>query len=237
MSPALSVCGLTKRYAAVEAVHDVTFEVKSGEIFGLIGPNGAGKSTTLECVLGLCEPDQGRILVRGIDVRASPSPAKELLGAQLQESALPDAMTPRQALRLCGSFYRRAARPDDLIDRFQLREKADARYATLSGGQRQRLALALAFVGEPEVVILDEPTAGLDPSVRRELHALIASQRAAGRTLVFTTHHLEEARTLCDRVALLDRGRLVALDAPEALIAQSRPPARNLDDVFLRLTS
>ena len=162
----------------------------------------------------------GSIAVLGIDVRSDPAAAKQKIGAQLQSSALPDGMTPRQALTLCASFYPRAARPDDLIERFLLGEKADARFSTLSGGQRQRLALALAFVNEPEVVVLDEPTAGLDPPARRELHALIAAQRAAGKTLVFTTHHLEEARTLCDRVAFIDRGSLVALDAPEALIAR-----------------
>jgi len=220
MPTALSVRGLNKRYGAVEAVRGVTFEVGAGEIFGLIGPNGAGKSTTLECVLGLCEPDSGAISVAGIDARSDPAGARQKVGAQLQASALPDGMTPRQALRLCASFYDRAARPEDLIGRFDLGEKADARFSTLSGGQRQRLALALAFVNEPEVVILDEPTAGLDPPARRQLHELIAAQRSEGRTIVFTTHYLEEARSLCDRVAIIDRGSLVALDATEALVAR-----------------
>jgi ABC-2 type transport system ATP-binding protein len=218
---ALSVRALAKRYESVEAVRGVSFEVAAGEIFGLIGPNGAGKSTTLECVLGLCEPDSGSILVRGVDIRSRNSEAKSVVGAQLQGAGQPDAMTPRQALRLCASFYRSAARPDDLIERFLLREKADSRYSSLSGGQRQRLALAMAFVNEPEIVILDEPTAGLDPPARRELHTLIAGQRSAGRTIVFSTHHLEEARSLCDRIALIDRGLLVAVDRPEALIARS----------------
>jgi len=217
---ALSVRALAKRYESVEAVRGVSFDVAAGEIFGLIGPNGAGKSTTLECVLGLCEPDSGSIYVRGINIRSKKSDAKSLVGAQLQGAGQPDAMTPRQALRLCASFYRRAARPDDLIERFLLKEKADARYSTLSGGQRQRLALAMAFVNEPEIVILDEPTAGLDPPARRELHTLIAAQRSAGRTIVFSTHHLDEARSLCDRIALIDRGLLVAVDKPEALIAR-----------------
>jgi ABC-2 type transport system ATP-binding protein len=218
---ALSVRALTKRYETVEAVRDVSFDVAAGEIFGLIGPNGAGKSTTLECILGLCAPDSGSVSVQGVDIRAAASQAKSVIGAQLQVSGQPDAMTPRQALTLCASFYGRAARPQDLIERFLLTEKADARYSSLSGGQRQRLALAMAFVNEPQIVILDEPTAGLDPPARRELHGLIAAQRSAGRTIVFSTHYLEEARSLCDRIALIDRGVLVAVDAPEALIARS----------------
>jgi ABC-2 type transport system ATP-binding protein len=221
MSVALALRGLTKNYGSVAALKEVSLDVATGEIFGLIGPNGAGKTTLLECVLGLCQPDAGTVVVQGVDLRLQPAAAREKLGAQLQTSALPNAMTPRQALRLCGSFYAQAAAPDDLLRRFQLTEKADARFSSLSGGQRQRLALALAFVNDPDLVILDEPTAGLDPPARRELHALIAAQRAAGRTIVFSTHYLAEARALCDRVAFLDRGVLVALDSPDALIARS----------------
>ena len=218
---AIAVRSLTKRYGATVAARDVSFEVAQGEIFGLIGPNGAGKTTVLECILGLIRPDVGEILVRGIDVRTQPALAKEKLGAQLQTSALPDAMTPRQALKLCGAFYRSAAAPAALFQQFDLHDKADVRYSALSTGQKQRLALALAFVSQPEVVVLDEPTASLDPAARRELHALIAAQRTAGRTIIFTTHYLEEARLLCDRVALMAGGRLVAVDTPAALIAQS----------------
>jgi len=223
---ALSVRELEKRYDSIQAVKGISFDVAVGEIFGLIGPNGAGKSTTLECVLGLCAPDAGMIFVRSMDIRERASDVRSIIGAQLQVSGLPDAMTPRQALRLCASFYRRVARPEGLIERFRLTEKADARYASLSGGQRQRLALAMAFVNEPEVVILDEPTAGLDPPARRDLHELIAAQRSAGRTIVFSTHYLEEARNLCDRIAIIDRGVVIALDVPEALIAKSRTHPR-----------
>jgi ABC-2 type transport system ATP-binding protein len=219
--PALSVQGLAKRYGAVHAVRDVSFDVQPGEIFGLIGPNGAGKSTTLECVLGLCEPDSGSILIQGIDIRVSAEEAKAIIGAQLQLSGQPDAMTPRQALRLCASFYKRAADPNALIERFLLSDKADARFSSLSGGQRQRLALALAFINEPKIVILDEPTAGLDPPARSELHSLISAQRADGCTIVFSTHYLEEARSLCDRIAIINRGSLIAIDAPGALIERS----------------
>jgi len=223
---ALSIRELAKRYGSVEAVRGISLDVAAGEIFGLICPNGAGKSTMLECVLGLCTADSGSIFVRGMDARKRASEVKAIVGAQLQASGLPDAMTPRQALGLCASFYRRAASPDELIGRFRLGDKADARYASLSGGQRQRLALAMAFVNEPEIVVLDEPTAGLDPHARRDLHELIAAQRSAGRTIVFSTHLLEEARSLCDRVALIDRGVLVALDAPEAMIERSASPPR-----------
>jgi ABC-2 type transport system ATP-binding protein len=221
MPSAVTVRGLTKRYGTVVAVHDVTFDVAEGEIFGLIGPNGAGKTTILECLLGLTRPDDGAITVQGVDVLTSPARAKEKVGAQLQTSALPDAMTPRQALKLCGAFFPRPAEPEILLNQFDLRTKADARYGSLSGGQKQRLALALAFISQPEVVVLDEPTASLDPPARRELHTLIAAQRAAGRTIVFTTHYLEEARALCDRVALISGGRLIAVDTPANLIARS----------------
>jgi ABC-2 type transport system ATP-binding protein len=226
MPSAVTVRGLTKRFGSVVAVRDAGFAVEAGEIFGLIGPNGAGKTTVLECILGLSRPEAGEIFVRGIDARAQPARAREKLGAQLQSSALPDAMTPRQALKLCAAFFARPAEAPALLRQFGLEDKAGARYGTLSMGQKQRLALALAFVNQPEVVILDEPTASLDPTARRELHALIAAQRAAGRAIVFTTHYLEEARTLCDRVAFMAAGRLVAVGTPQNLIAQSRTPDR-----------
>ncbi|MGH7995287.1 MAG: ABC transporter ATP-binding protein [Opitutaceae bacterium] len=225
-APAVSVFGLWKRFGAVEAVRGVGFEVARGEVFGLIGPNGAGKTTALECLLGLCEPDEGEIRILGLEVRDHPDAVRRKVGAQLQVSALPDAMTPRQALRLCARFYPVAVAADELLERFGLADKADARFSGLSAGQRQRLALAQAFINEPEVVILDEPTAGLDPNARKELHGLISSQRSAGRAVLFTTHDLEEARTLCDRIAIIDRGRVLALDAPEALVARSAALAR-----------
>jgi ABC-2 type transport system ATP-binding protein len=219
--PAVSLKALSKSYGAVQAVRDLSLDIQPGEIFGLIGPNGAGKSTALECVLGLCEPDSGTILVHGLDIRERASEVRSVIGAQLQFSGQPDAMTPRQALKLCGSFYQHPLDAEALIERFQLSEKADARYSSLSSGQRQRLALALAFVNDPKIVILDEPSVGLDPPARRDLHSLIAAQKADGRTIVFTTHYLEEARNLCDRIGLIDRGALVAVDAPQALIERS----------------
>ncbi|HZZ58465.1 MAG TPA: ABC transporter ATP-binding protein [Opitutaceae bacterium] len=219
---AVTLRSVTKRYGAVTAADRVSLEVAPGEIFGLIGPNGAGKTTVLECILGLTAPDSGAIAVDGRGAEA----AKPLLGAQLQVSSLPDAMTPRQALTLCGKFYASPAPAAELLARFELADKADARYGSLSAGQKQRVALALALVNRPRVLILDEPTAGLDPPARADLHRLIQAQRAAGCTVLFSTHYLEEARRLCDRVALLHRGAVAALGTPEELIARSGVLAR-----------
>ncbi|KAB2649723.1 MAG: ABC transporter ATP-binding protein [Verrucomicrobiota bacterium] len=222
MASALVVSHLKKDYGSVHAVKDLSFDVLEGEIFGLIGPNGAGKTTTLECVLGLNTLDSGSIYVCGFDLLQKPDAGKELIGAQLQNSQLPDTMTPRQALKLCGAFYKTRGDVNQLIERFQLNEKADTNFASLSGGQKQRLSLALAFVNNPKLVILDEPTVGLDPKARKELHELIAEQRKRGVTIIFTTHYLEEARSLCDRIALIARGSIIAIDTPEALIAKSK---------------
>ena len=201
------------------------FDLADGEIFGLIGPNGAGKTTTLECVTGLREPDGGTIEVCGIDARRHPHEVKERIGVALQATALQDRITPREALRLFGSLYRSRVAPGDLLDRFALGDKADAPFDSLSGGQRQRLALALAFVNDPELVFLDEPTAGLDPHARRELHADIERMKRDGRTVLLTTHYLDEAERLCDRIAVIDGGRIVAEGSPRALISRSNTPA------------
>jgi ABC-2 type transport system ATP-binding protein len=222
MSARLIVENLHKRYGTIEAARGVSFAVEHGEIFGLIGPNGAGKTTTVECVLGLREPDDGRIEVCGIDARRQPQEAKQRMGAALQTTALQDAITPREALRLFGALYRQADAPERLLERFALAEKADVAFDTLSGGQRQRLALALAFVNRPDVVLLDEPTAGLDPHARRDLHAAIHGMKRDGHAVLLTTHHLDEAEALCDRVAIIDRGVVVAADAPRAIVARSK---------------
>ena len=204
------------------AVERVSFEVDAGEIVGLLGPNGAGKTTTIECVIGLREADAGSISVCGIDARRHPRQVKRRIGAALQTTALQERITPREAIALFAALHGASARPDDLLERFGLTDKADAVFDGLSAGERQRLALALAFVNAPEVVILDEPTAGLDAHARRELHAAIARGRAEGRAVLLATHDMEEAQQLCDRVAIIDRGRLVATGAPAALITQSR---------------
>ena len=211
MAPKVLVQDLRKRYDGVEAVRGVSLEVEEGEIFGLIGPNGAGKTTTIECLIGLREPDGGTILVCGLDARRHPRAVKERIGAALQTTALQDKITPREALSLFGAFYRTASPPGELIERFGLGEKADAPFDTLSAGQRQRLALALAFVNRPELVFLDEPTTGLDARSRRELHAEIRGMRQGGHTVLLTTHDMAEAEALCDRVAVIDRGRIAAV--------------------------
>lgn len=222
MPPKVTVQNLRKRYGAVEAARGVSFEVRDGEIFGLIGPNGAGKTTTVECLVGLREPDEGTIEVCGIDARRRPREVKEKIGAALQTTALQDKITPREAIALFGAFYHRKAEPAALLERFSLLEKADAPFDSLSGGQRQRLALALAFVNSPELVFLDEPTAGLDPHSRRELHGEIAKMKHDGHTVLLTTHHLNEAEALCDRIAVIDRGRIVATGTPRELVARSK---------------
>jgi ABC-2 type transport system ATP-binding protein len=221
MSATVLVSNLRKHYGPVAAVDGVSFEIRSGEIFGLIGPNGAGKTTTIECLVGLRQPDEGRIEVCGIDARRRPRDVKQRIGAALQTTALQDRITPREALDLFGAFYGGLVPSDQLLQRFGLVETANQAFDTLSGGQKQRLALALAFVNNPEVVVLDEPTAGLDPKVRRDLRDEIARMRDDGRTVLLTTHDLEEAELLCDRIAIINHGRIVATGAPRELTTGS----------------
>lgn len=221
MATPVVVRDLRKRYGSVEAVRGVNFTVAAGEIFGLLGPNGAGKTTTVECLVGLREADAGTIEVGGVDMRRHPTEARQRLGVALQSTALQDQITPRESLRLFGAFYRDALAPEVLLARFGLADKAEAAYATLSGGQRQKLALALAFVNHPAVVVLDEPTTGLDVHARQELHAEIRRLRDDGCAVVLTTHQLAEAEALCDRVAIIDRGLIVAEGAPGSLLASA----------------
>jgi ABC-2 type transport system ATP-binding protein len=224
MDIALSVENLVKSYGRVQAVRGLSFSVAAGEIFGLLGPNGAGKTTTLECTIGLRTPDEGRITLAGIDALRYPRKVKQRIGVTLQATALPDKITPREALRLFHSFYRDPVPVDELIRRFSLEEKADAKFETLSGGQKQRLAIALAMINDPSVLFLDEPTAGLDPQSRRELHDVIRQTRAAGKTVVLTTHYIEEAQQLCDRLAVVDHGQIIATGTPRELIAAAKAP-------------
>lgn len=220
---AIEVKDLVKRYGSLTAVNGVSFSVKQGETFGLLGPNGAGKTTTLEMIEGLRKPDGGQVSVAGIDVVAAPRRARAVMGVQLQEAGLFDKLTVRETVRLFATFHRRGADPKTLIDRLQLTEKANARVHTLSGGQRQRLSIALALVNDPEVVFMDEPTTGLDPQARHNLWDVIRSIQADGRTIVLTTHYMEEAEVLCDRIAIIDQGELIALDTPGRLIQQHAP--------------
>jgi ABC-2 type transport system ATP-binding protein len=229
----LTVTGLSRRYGAVQAVDGLTFEIIGGEVFGLLGPNGAGKTTTIECLLGLVRPDAGSIHVCGMDARADAQAARAKTGAVLQATGLPDKITPREALKVFGAFYSHPLNSDALLDRFGLREKQDAAYESLSGGQKQRLALALAFVGDPQLLVLDEPTAGLDIQMRRELHDHIREMKAGGRAVLLATHDMDEAAQLCDRIAVIAGGRIVATGTPAELIAGS---SGTLEDVILTLT-
>jgi ABC-2 type transport system ATP-binding protein len=212
---------LEKRYDDVRAAQGVSFDIDDGDIFGLLGPNGSGKTTTLECVIGLRQPDAGHIEVCGMDARQHPKAVKEKIGAVLQTIALQDKITPREALELFASFYKRTAAASALLERFALIEKADAPFDSLSAGQRQRLAVALAFVNNPELIFLDEPTSGLDPQSRRDLHGEIVQMKRDGHTVLLTTHNIDEAEQLCDRIAIIDGGRIIASGPPRDLIAAS----------------
>ncbi len=222
----VSVVNLHKRYGDTVGACGVSFEVRPGRIFGLLGPNGAGKTTTLECILGLRQPDSGSIRIQGCDIREDSTRAKLHMGAQLQAATLQDKITPRQALDLFGSFYPHAFSSEELLRRFDLEEHADITFAALSGGQRQKLFLALALVHRPNLLVLDEPTAGLDPQTRRTLRTLIREIQSEGRTVLLSTHDLEEAAQLCDQVAILDRGRVVAAGSPAELVSRAQSPVR-----------
>jgi ABC-2 type transport system ATP-binding protein len=214
------------RSRAIRAVDGVSFYVNAGEIFGLLGPNGAGKTSVVECALGLRQQNSGSVHIMGLDAGAHPAAVKRRTGAVLQSTALQDAITPREALELFAAFYSKPIPSARLLERFGLVDRAGARFETLSGGERQRLALALAFVNDPAMLFLDEPTSGLDPQVRRALHEAIRQFRAEGRSVLLTTHYIEEAHALCDRIAILHRGRIVATGTPDELIARSASHTR-----------
>jgi ABC-2 type transport system ATP-binding protein len=219
--PAIEVENLTKRYDDVPAMDDVSFTVEKGEIFGILGPNGAGKTTTVESIAGLRRPDSGTIRVLELDPQQDRDELRRRLGVQLQEARLPDRIKVGEALDLYSSFYESPADWEDLLEQLGLTEKRDARFGKLSGGQKQRVSIALALVGNPEVVILDELTTGLDPQARRDTWAVVEHLRDKGGTVILVTHFMEEAERLADRVALIDAGRLVALDTPAGLIAST----------------
>jgi ABC-2 type transport system ATP-binding protein len=218
--PVIEVKNIHKRYGNQVAVRDVSFSVEQGEIFGLLGPNGAGKTTTVECIAGLRTPDGGRITVLGLDPHRDHHALRQCLGVQLQESALPEKLTVGEALDLYSSFYRTPANARQLLETLGLAEKRTTRFAKLSGGQKQRLFIALALIGRPRIAVLDELTTGLDPQARRDTWALIDDIRDQGVTILLVTHFMEEAERLCDRLAVLDAGRVVAIDSPGALTAR-----------------
>ncbi|MFC7310068.1 ABC transporter ATP-binding protein [Streptomyces monticola] len=220
----IEVADLCKAYGGRPAVDGVSFSVEEGEIFGILGPNGAGKTTTVECVEGLRVPGSGTIRVAGLDPVADHDQVTRLLGAQLQESELQAKLTVQEALELYSSFYEKPADWRPLADRLGLTEKLGGRFGKLSGGQKQRLFIALALVGGPRVVVLDELTTGLDPRARRDTWQLIEDIRASGVTVLLVTHFMEEAQRLCDRIAVIDKGRIAALDTPAGLISRSASP-------------
>jgi ABC-2 type transport system ATP-binding protein len=224
----LQVRGLAKRFGAVSAVADVSLQVAAGEVLGLLGPNGAGKTTTVDCILGLLTPDAGSITIDGL----TPREARAKFGAVLQATGLPAKITPREALDAFSQLsFPRKRESNLLLARFGLSEKADAHYDTLSGGQQQRLALALAFIGDPKLLVLDEPTAGLDIQARRNLHDDIRAARAEGRAVLLTTHDMAEAQILCDRIAVMRAGCIVAAGTPDELAAGGA-----LEDVIAGMT-
>jgi ABC-2 type transport system ATP-binding protein len=245
VAPIVSVRELRKAYGQIKAVDGVSFDVQEREIFALLGPNGAGKTTTVEILEGLREADSGTALVAGVDVRKDPSGVKERIGVQLQQSAFPENFLAKEIVDLFALFYGRKVDAMALLRAVGLEDRAKQKSEKLSGGQRQRLSIAVAMVNEPQVLFLDEPTTGLDPQARRNVWELIRDIRKRGTTVFLTTHYLDEAEVLCDRVAIMDAGKIIALDPPNTLITQllergfSKPVPQqqaNLEDVFLDLT-
>jgi len=214
----IEVEGLVKQYPGVRAVDGVSFDIRRGEIFGMLGPNGAGKTTTIECIEGLRQPDAGSLRVLGLDPRQDGFALRERIGIQFQSAALPDHIKVWEALDLFASFYQKPTDWRALLEKMELEEKRNAPVSKLSGGQKQRVFIALALVNDPEIVFLDELTTGLDPQSRRAMWDLVWQIQAQGKTVFLTTHFMEEAERLCDRVAIIDHGKLVALDSPQALV-------------------
>ena len=215
-----------KRYGNIVAVNDVSFTIDAGEIFGMVGPNGAGKTTTIEIIEGLRRPDKGMVRVLGLDPQRDGYALRQRIGVQLQSTALYDKIRVREALKLFASFYPRRVDIDELLDVLALQDKANSYFHTLSGGQKQRVALALALIGDPEVLFLDELTTGLDPQSRRAMWDLIREIASRGKTIMLTTHYMDEVEHLCDRVAIIDHGRIIALDTPPNLIARLESEAK-----------
>jgi ABC-2 type transport system ATP-binding protein len=225
-APIIQVVNLTKHYGPVQALRGVSFEVEEGEVFGLLGPNGAGKTSTVEILEGLRPADGGIVSVCGLDPQSSGSDFKQEIGAVLQATALPDKLRVGEAVSMFASFYKRRRDPAALLKRFGLEEKRNTFYSQLSGGQKQRLALAMSLVNEPRVLFLDEPTAGLDPQVRREIYTIIEELKKERKTILLTTHYIEEAEKLCDRVAIVDQGRVVTQGTPRELKQRSAGTTR-----------
>ncbi|PRC95244.1 ABC transporter ATP-binding protein [Solimicrobium silvestre] len=222
---AIEATGLQKRFGDVHAVRGLDLQVKSGEVFGLLGPNGAGKTTSLEMLEGLVQPDAGEIRILGLDWRKQGAAIRNRIGVQFQSTQLDDKVKVREALEMFGCYYAKSRKPADLLRLLQLEDKAEVYQSKLSGGQRQRLALGLALVNEPELVFLDEPTTGLDPQARQGLWDLVRQLKSEGRTVLLTTHYMDEAEALCDRIGIMDHGQILQLGTPRELIASLNQPS------------
>jgi ABC-2 type transport system ATP-binding protein len=241
----IKVKGLTKRYGATTTVKGVDFSVKEGEVFGILGPNGAGKTTTLEMIEALRPIDDGEVILDGLNVAKQPGEVKKIIGIQLQSTAFFDKLTLVEQLRMFSSLYDATSDPEELLAEVQLTDKAKSYVEKLSGGQRQRFSIAAALVNQPRVLFLDEPTTGLDPQARRNLWELIESIKKKGVTIVLTTHYMDEAELLCDRIAIMDNGKIVTIDTPKNLVKallargfkkKQKVEQADLEDVFIDLT-
>lgn len=245
MNPIISVKELVKEYGTLRAVDGISFDVFEGEIFGLLGPNGAGKTTTLEIIETLREPTSGTVTVCGLSIRKEADAIKQQIGVQLQAAGYYPSLTLTELIRLFAGLYNRDVNSEEILGKVALTDKSKAKYKELSGGQKQRFSIATTLINQPRVVFLDEPTTGLDPQARRNLWDLIRDIRAKGTTVVITTHYMDEAEQLCDRVAIVEKGKVIAIDTPDTLIDNlvatgfERPKEvkkANLEDVFLNLT-
>lgn len=241
----ISVKNLTKNYGDFKAVKDISFDVYEGEIFGLLGPNGAGKSTTLEIIETLRTKTSGRVIVDGLNLDTQPGEIKKIIGVQLQAAGFYPNLTLLELIKLFAGLYNKEADPMELLKKVNLQDKAKNKSKELSGGQKQRFSIATTLINQPKIVFLDEPTTGLDPQARRNLWDLIKEIRANGATVILTTHYMDEAEQLCDRIAILDEGKIIKLDSPDKMIDElvasgfERPKqvkAANLEDVFIHLT-
>ena len=241
----IQVKNLHKKYGDFEAVKGISFDVKEGEIFGLLGPNGAGKSTTLEIIETLREKTSGEVWVDGLNLDTSPNEIKKLIGVQLQTSGYYPGLKLVELIRLFAGLYNEVIDPYTLLDTVNLRDKAGAKFKELSGGQKQRFSIATTLINKPRIIFLDEPTTGLDPQARRNLWDLISNIRKQGTTVIITTHYMDEAEVLCDRVVIIDSGKIIAMNTPDKLIDElvatgfERPKEvkkANLEDVFIHLT-
>jgi ABC-2 type transport system ATP-binding protein len=245
MRKIIEVRELVKNYGSFQAVKGISFEVVEGEIFGLLGPNGAGKSTTLEIIETLREKTSGKVYVDGIDLDKDPNAIKKIIGVQLQTSGYYPGLNLKELVELFSGLYNQKVEPLELLDKVNLREKAKAKFKELSGGQKQRFSIATTLINRPKIIFLDEPTTGLDPQARRNLWDLVKTIRQQGTTVIITTHYMDEAEYLCDRVAIIEAGKIVALESPDQLIDDlvasgfERPrqvKKANLEDVFIHLT-